>query len=160
MVHRRPAGRDPWPQELGDAATPPDSKAPSSRCSGAQDAGAGERHGRAALLVPAGRPPGQPVEHHGSAGQSLPAGVDGAQRIGDEEAASRFESMELEAEDGGGRRLRRPIHLLREGPGLEWIMRAVPELQAGGRRKGGGEEDGDGGVGWGSREWGPTRRSG
>jgi hypothetical protein len=36
----------------------------------------------------------------------------------------------------------------------------VPELEAGGRRKGGGEEERDGGVGWGSREWGPTRRSG
>jgi hypothetical protein len=27
-------------------------------------------------------------------------------------------------------------------------MRAVPELEAGGRRKGGGEEVGDGGSGW------------
>jgi hypothetical protein len=32
------------------------------------------------------------------------------------------------------------------------MMRAVPELEAGGRRKGGGEEEGDGGSGWGSRE--------
>jgi hypothetical protein len=67
MVHPSP-GRNPSPQDLGEEAAPPDSDAPSSRCPGAQDAGAGERHSRAALLVPAGRPPVQPLEHHGSAG--------------------------------------------------------------------------------------------
>jgi hypothetical protein len=43
-----------------------------------------------AQLVPADRPPGQPVpvEHHGSAGQAWPAGVGGALRIGDEAAAA------------------------------------------------------------------------
>jgi hypothetical protein len=41
----------------------------------------------------------------------------------------------------GGRRwgsLFRPVHLLRERPGVEWMMRAVPELEA--RGGGGGEE--------------------
>jgi hypothetical protein len=41
-----------------------------------------------AHLFPAGRPPG-------------PAGIGGALWIGDEAAAARFESMELQAEDGG-----------------------------------------------------------
>jgi hypothetical protein len=56
-----------------------------------------------AQLVPAGRPPGQPVpmEHHGSASQAWPVGIAGALWIGDEEAEARFESMELQAEDGG-----------------------------------------------------------
>jgi hypothetical protein len=70
---------------------------------------AGESSGKAqpsrsagAHLVPAGRPPGQPVpvEHHGSAGQAWPPGVGGALWIGDEAAAARFESTELQAEDG------------------------------------------------------------
>jgi hypothetical protein len=50
--------------------------------------------------------------------------------------------------------------MLREGPGVEWTMRVVPELEDWGRRREEARKRETAAYVWGSREWGQTRRSG